>query len=416
LEPVGPDFFGGFRFDLCDACGECLTHCPVMDLPLEMAKNEMRSMIDGNPTDRLLSDCQSCFTCNFYCEKECNPASLVLQRWNEQYQREGLRIRAKYYMTLHPNYPNFRSYAVERMTPEEREIIARWRNEEPLKGDTLTYPGCNVILTPTLVQSELFKDLDIRGRLEYCCGETLFRTGFVDEVRRVAKRLNNWFNRLKPKHLLVLCTAGTNVFRNVLPNHGLDYEFESVTSYLDWLWSCFDSGDIQVKNQLDLTVTIQDSCYSKMFGDDYMDIPRNILETIGCDVVEMPYNRENMRCCGIGAGFSVDSAYHAFKMRGATSTNLDHARATGADVYCVYCSGCLQTFYSAKKLYFKPFRMEILHLIELVQLAIGEVPKRMIGRTSSKTFRGLMRQLPKQWSRKTFRLPDIPDEPERDAY
>jgi hypothetical protein len=59
------------------------------------------------------------------------------------------------------------------MTKQERDILEKWKSLEPLKGDTLTYPGCNVILTPTLVQSQLFENLDIRGRLEYCCGETL---------------------------------------------------------------------------------------------------------------------------------------------------------------------------------------------------------------------------------------------------
>ena len=102
------------------------------------------------------------------------------------------------------------------MTNEEFDLIKRWASLEPLNGDTLTYPGCNVILTPTLTLTSLLEGLDIRGRLEYCCGETLFRTGYKDQLHQVTARLDKWLNTLKPKHLLVLCTAGTNVFRNVL--------------------------------------------------------------------------------------------------------------------------------------------------------------------------------------------------------
>jgi Fe-S oxidoreductase len=416
LKAVDATFFGPFKFNECDVCGECLTYCPVMDLSLDMAKKEMQKLIQGNPTKIVLKRCQSCFTCNLYCEKGCNPTSLILQRWNEQYKQEGLKIRGRYFQTFYPNYPNFRSYTLERMTKEESKILEGWRSLEPLKGDTLTYPGCNVILTPTLVQSNLFADLDIRGRLEYCCGETLFRTGYFDELKQVAKRLDKWFNILKPKHLLVLCTAGTNVFRNVLPHYGFKYKFESITSYIEWLWNRFQKGEIEVRNSLDLKVTIQDSCYSKMFGDSYMDLPRKILKELGCEVSELPSSRENMRCCGIGAGFSVDSAYHNFKMRNATVMNLNDAKNTGADILCVYCSGCLQTYHVSKKLYFKRFGMDIYHLIELIQLAIGEEPRRLINRTASKMYWGITKQMTKLWSRKTFYLPVIPVDPDQNAW
>jgi Fe-S oxidoreductase len=416
LQPVDKSFFAGFKFEDCDAGGVCLTQCPIIDMSLDSARVEMQRLLAGENTERVLSQCQSCFTCNFYCEKSCNPTSLILQRWQEQYQREGLKTRGRYFMTYHPNYPNFRTYGIERMTSEERSILERWRSDAPLKGDTLTYPGCNIILTPTLVQSSLFSSLDIRGRLEYCCGETLFRTGYADELRQVARRLDRWFRKLKPRNLIVLCTAGTNVFRNVLPNYGLEYEFESITSYIEWLWNRLESGEIEIEEELSLRVAIQDSCYSKMFGDDYMDLPRKILHAIGCEVVEMEHTREHMRCCGIAAGFSVDSAYHIMRMRGATVANLDAAKKTGTNALCVYCSGCLQTYYISKKLYLKPFGLDIYHLIELLQLAIGETPRRLIDRTASKMFPGIMKQSLKTWSRKTFRLPPIPEEPEEDAY
>jgi len=416
IEPVDINFFGEFKADACTVCGECLTHCPIIHYDQESAKAEIRRLIAGKNTKKLLRDCQSCFTCNFYCEHKANPTSLILKRWNEQYKKEGLKIRGKYFMTLHPAYPNFRSYAADRMTEEERDLIMKWRSLEPLKGDTLTYPGCNIILTPTLTQSSLFADLDIRGRLEYCCGETLFRTGYKKELLQVSARLDKWFNILKPKNLLVLCTAGTNVFKNVLPHYGLKYKFERITSYIEWLWEKFEKGEIKVTNPLNLTVTIQESCYSKMFGDAYMDLPRKMLKRIGCEIKEMKYNRENMKCCGIGAGFSVDAAYHSLKIRDATAKNLDDARATGADAICVYCSGCLQQYHTAKMLYTKKIP-PIYHIIELIQLAIGETPMRLASHTAKNMFWGIMKHhMPRLISPRKFKLPEIPEDPEENAY
>ena len=327
-----------------------------------------------------------------------------------------MKIRGKYFMTLYPNYPNFRSYAADRYNEEEKQLVQKWRSLEPLKTDTLTYPGCNVILTPTLTQTSLFDELDIRGRLEYCCGETLFRTGYKKELFQVTNRLDKWFNILKPKNLLVLCTAGTNVFRNVLPHYGLTYKFEKITSYLEWLWDKFEKGEIKITNPLNMLVTIQESCYSKMFGDEYMDLPRKILKKIGCSVKEMEHNRENMRCCGIGAGFSVDSAYNSLKIRDATAKNLNEARATGADAICVYCSGCLQQYHTAKMLYLKEIP-PIYHIIELIQMAIGETPKRLAPHTAKNMFNGIMKhQMPRLLSPRKFKLPEIPEDPSEDAY
>ncbi len=417
LKPISIEFFDPYDVDACKQCGECLTHCPIIEYSEKEAQEEMKRLINGDKTKKLLKKCQSCFTCNLYCENNAHPASLILQRWNEQYKEEGIKQRAKYYMTLYPNYPNFRSYSMDHMNKEERDIVKKWASLEPLKGDTLTYPGCNVILTPTLTQTSLLDGLDIRGRLEYCCGETLFRTGYKDQLHQVTARLDKWFNILKPKNLLVLCTAGTNVFKNVLPHYGLTYKFESITSYIDFLWDKIEKGEVLVKKPLNMKVTIQDSCYAKMFGEEYMDLPRKILEYIGCEVIEMDYNRENMKCCGIAAGFSVDSAYSPMRIRSSVVKNIDMAKRTGADALCVYCSGCNQTYFSARRLYFKPLKMEIYHLIELIQLAIGEIPKRMIKKTAKYMFWGNMKYaMPKLFSKKRIKLPEISIDPADDAY
>ncbi|MFX1524634.1 MAG: (Fe-S)-binding protein, partial [Promethearchaeota archaeon] len=404
IDPVGFEFFSAFNRDSCNLCGDCFKKCPIMELSEEESIEEMKRLISGEETSRILTECQSCFTCNFYCSKNAHPASLILQRWNEQYRNKGLRKRGKYYMTLYPHYPNFRSYVMEHLPKKTKELVKSWASLEPLKSDTLTYPGCNIITFAELSQTSFFKDLDIRGRLEYCCGETLFRTGYRDELFQVSKRLDKWFKTLNPKKLLVLCTAGTNVFKNVLPHYGLTYEFEEVKSYIQYLWEEIEQGKIKIKNKLNMTVVIQDSCYGKMFGDEYMDLPRIILSKIGVKTLELDACRENMRCCGIGAGFSVDSSYQPFKIKSAAFRNFRDFKRLKADAVCVYCAGCLATFTANKKLY--PRRLKIYHIIELLQLAIGEKPSlsnRVKKKRAKHFFWGtIWKQVPKIFSKKTF--------------
>lgn len=413
IEPIDINFFSPFNNEACTLCGECFVNCPVMDFSKDEAIEEMKRLISGEKTKKLLTECQSCFTCNFYCPTNAHPASLILERWNEQYRKEGLRKRGKFYMTLYPHYPNFRSYVMEHLPKETKELVSNWASLEPLKGDTLTYPGCNVITFAELTQASFFRDLEIRGRLEYCCGETLYRTGYRDELFQITKRLDKWFNLLKPKKLLILCTAGTNIFKNVLPHYGLTYKFDEIKSYIQYLWEKIQSGELQIKKKLNMTVTIQDSCYSKMFGNEYMDLPRKILNKIGVDVIEIDACRENMRCCGIGAGFSVDSAYQPFKIRASSLRNFKEFKKTKADAVCVYCAGCLATFTANKKLYFK--KLKVFHIIELLQMAIGEKPslsKKAKKKRAKKFFWGTMlKQVPKIFSKKTFKLAEIPEDP-----
>ena len=109
LKSIGFDFFSPFNEKACDLCGECFSKCPVLKLPLEESKEEMKRLLAGEKTNLVLSRCQSCFSCNFYCPNDARPASLILQRWNERYKKEGLKLRGRYFMTFHPHYPNFRS-------------------------------------------------------------------------------------------------------------------------------------------------------------------------------------------------------------------------------------------------------------------------------------------------------------------
>jgi Fe-S oxidoreductase len=412
INPINFEFFDPFDENACTGCGICLEKCPIMDFSEEEATNEIKKIIN-NESSTVLKNCQSCFTCNFYCPENAHPASLILKRWNEQYKEEGLKIRGKHYMTLYPHYPNFRSYVMERLPKETKDLVKSWASISPLKGDTLTFPGCNIITFAELTQSSMFKDLDIRGRLEYCCGETLFRTGYRDELFQVTKRLDAWFNILKPKNLLVLCTAGTNVFKNVLPHYGLSYKFKSIKSYIQYLWEKIEKGEISVKEKLDMTIAIQDSCYSKMFGEEYMDLPRKILQFIGVKVVEIDACREDMRCCGIGAGFSVDSAYHPLKLTKSTFRNLKDFKKQNVDALCVYCAGCLATYLTSMNLYFKK-KIKVYHIIELLQMAIGEKPmsNKAKNKRAKHFFWGIMKnQLPKTISKKTFKIADISEIP-----
>ncbi|HIE16957.1 MAG TPA: (Fe-S)-binding protein [Dehalococcoidia bacterium] len=398
------DIFASFRKDKCTLCGECFNRCPVMQLPIDEAVREIKRLMAGEETKRVLQHCTSCFICNFVCPEHCNPTQLILQRWHERYSAQGLPLRAEWFI---PHYkPNFRTYVLERLPADEQKMLKAWSDLTSCKE--IVYPGCNYITSPYLTRTSLLEGLEFRGSLDVCCGEMYYRMGLFEQIEQVANRLDRYFGKLQLKKMLIPCTAGYNMFNNILPRFGFKPDFE-IQHLLVWLWQRIEEGGVQIKNQVELRATIQDSCYGKMFGEEILDIARRILAKVGVEVAEMEYCRHNSLCCGIAGGFSPGSGYSPFRIASSTIRSLRCAQATRANAIVVYCAGCLQMLSTGKILY--PTRMPIYHLLEILQMAIGETPLRRQNHRGKLFLLGMLQhQSPKLISRKRFQVQTIEQE------
>jgi len=396
------DLFDKFDAKKCSLCGECFHQCPVMKLPLDKAKEEIKRLLNGEETTQVLRRCTSCFTCNFICPEKCNPTQLILDIWNDKSMRKGLPIRAMYFTP--DSTLNFRTYILERLPEDEKALVKSWESREPCSE--VFYPGCNWITMPYISRTKLLNGVNIRGSLNLCCGETYYRTGQYDMVERAAKRLEAWHKQLGFKRMIIPCTAGRNMFTNVLPKFGVKLNFE-VQHMLPWLLDRIEKGEVKIVRPLNMTVTIQESCYGKFFSDEYLDIPRRLLQKIGATVVEEELCRQKSLCCGIGGGFSYYSAYHPWDITRATIRTLRLAKKTRAQALAVYCAGCLQMLSVGQVVY--PNRMPIYHIFELLQMAIGEEPARRHKERARTMFKGVfINQFPKVLSGKRFFMRDLP--------
>ncbi|MBU1670272.1 MAG: (Fe-S)-binding protein [Actinobacteria bacterium] len=353
-----------YKEDECEQCGTCLVLCPVMHLSEDEARREMANLREGRPSP-VLTRCTSCLDCDFYCPHECNPGELIINRWAEMNAERGLPERARFF--LPHSDPNFRTFVIDRMSAADRALIESWQDMTP--ADEVCYPGCNVIATPRLTRTRALSGLDIRGSLEQCCGEMYFRMGLFDQLRGVARRTTEYFRTLEAKKVTILCTAGYYIFTEVLPHFGAEYDFE-MESYLQVLKRRLDSGELEFTSPQRMRVAVQESCYGKQFGEQYMEIPREILRRAGAEVVEMGCRGDCMLCCGIGAGFSAPSAYNPLRLLPYTIRVMREAKTSGADAIVTYCSGCLQMFSTGKALY--RTGLPTYHILEIISAALGE--------------------------------------------
>lgn len=363
----------------CTRCGLCLSGCPMMHLPEEEAKREIAALIRclkepetaHKSTQAVLRTCTSCFACNLICPEDCSPVNLFFDLWYQAYKRQGLPERARYF--LPHSKPNFRTYVLERQSEAEKAAVESWASLEA--AEEIFYPGCNLIAAPYLTFSKLFAERPIRGALEYCCGEMYFRMGAQDQVEEVARKCTAYFRRLGAKKVYLQCTAGLNMFTNVLPQFGADFNGIEFCSFVKLLYGQLVSGELKVRRRFDgKTVAVQDSCHAKIYEEGYRDWPRKILELLGFTVLEAPKHGDSALCCGIGSGFSHGAAYAKRDLiagQRACAKNLHRAKA---DYVAVYCSGCLEML--AVSRYVAHLGSPVYHLLELIQEAIGETPQR----------------------------------------
>lgn len=180
--------------------------------------------------------------------------------------------------------------------------IKKWFKH--LGKNVLYYPGC---LTKNALKEEYQNYKDILNLLGSdfiiipdfsCCGLPALNAGYEKTLKKLAEKN---FKKLKERgvwKIITNCPSCYHTFKSIYPKYVENWNIE-VEHISETLLKKIKKKKIRMKEEE--LVTFHDSChlgrYEKMF-----EVPRELIQLLGGNIIEMRHNKKNSLCCGAGAG------------------------------------------------------------------------------------------------------------------
>lgn len=178
----------------------------------------------------------------------------------------------------------------------------------------------------------------VLGARETCTGDPARRAGneFLYQIlsRENIETFNEVYTNYKgKKKVVVTCPHCFTTIGRDYKQQGFELEMVHHTQLLNTL---VKEGRLKPVAQSSKKLTYHDPCYLGRHNQIY-EAPRELLESTGVDLVEMPRNKERSFCCGAGGG----RMWMEEKLGTRINLNrVDEAIATGAEEVAVGCPFC----------------------------------------------------------------------------
>lgn len=206
----------------------------------------------------------------------------------------------------------------------------------------------------------------VLGTEESCTGDPARRAG--NEFLFQMQAVNNIqvLNGYGVKKIVTACPHCFNTIKNEYPALGGHYEVLHHSAYLQQL---INEGRIKLKEGGEFKgtkITYHDSCYLGRANNIY-EAPRQVLEKLDADLVEMKNCKKTGLCCGAGGA-------QMFKEPEKGKRDINHVRteealATGAKVIAAACPFCMTMLSDGVKHKEREQEVRVLDLAELVAIS-----------------------------------------------
>ena len=250
--------------------------------------------------------------------------------------------------------------------PTMAEMFAE--NKQP---DVLFFVGCSgsydqraqkITRAFATILNKVEMNYAILGKEEMCNGDPARRAGNEFLFQMMAAQNIELFKNYGITKIVTACPHCFNIFKNEYPALGGNYE---VIHHATLIQQLIDEGKIVMKEDgafKGKKITYHDSCYLGRANNIY-EAPRQVLEALDVELVEMKRSKSNGFCCGAGGA-------QVFKEeeKGTTRVSTERTReaiGTGAKIIASNCPFCMTMLSDGVKENERE-DVEVLDLAELV--------------------------------------------------
>lgn len=384
-------------FDACVRCGRCEEVCPVAFSGMEYSprafiqsmrlamQNSLvnpngngqveRELLGGIISDETPWYCTTCGSCLDRCPAFINPISEIIDLRRYQVLTTG-KIPKSVGDVMRNMERQGNPWG---MPPEDRLNWAEGLQVKEMmpgdKTDVLLFMGCafayderNKKVARSIVHllHNAEVEFGILGLDEMCCGETSRRLGHEYLFQMMVEQNLEILSGIKFNRIVTPCPHCFNTIKKEYPQFGVSLEVQHLTEYLANL-TAFGDRMRSNGNPLNGQLAFHDSCYLGRYNQVYQE-PRQLLEMVDIEQVEMERKGENSFCCGGGGG--------QMWMETDPNTRINHRRLNdaieaGADIVATSCPYCLLMFDDAIRSKGFGAQIQVMDITEIMESQLG---------------------------------------------
>jgi Fe-S oxidoreductase len=243
---------------------------------------------------------------------------------------------------------------------------------EGTQPELLFWVGCagsfdaraqKVTIAFTKILNQVGIDFAILGQEESCTGDPARRAGNEFVFQMTALQNIEVMNMYGVEKIVTTCPHCFNTLKNEYPDLGGNYE---VIHHTQLLQELINDGRIKMTEGGTFKgkkITYHDSCYIGRVNGIY-EAPRQVLEELDADLVELKRCRSNGLCCGAGGAqmFKEDEPGN----KTINTERVEEALETGSEVIAVNCPFCLTMMTDGVKAKEKQDMVMVYDLAELI--------------------------------------------------
>lgn len=392
--------------DACTKCGRCSSVCPAKasgrpldprDVILDL--KQYREDLDAGRTDEqpivadggtsvinseTMESCMSCMACMDACPVEIEHVEQFTQM-NRRLTESG-QMDANVQDAMMNVFQNGNTFGEpERKRPDwadELEFEIPDAREQPVEylwyvGDYPSFDDRNKKIARSLavIFEESGVDYGILYEDEQTAGNDVRRVGEEGLYEMLVEDNATAIQDCEYDNIVCTDPHSYNTFQNEYPEfEECDWSEDDVFHYTQVVEDLFRAGKLGLSGtELDYTVTYHDPCHLGRYNGEF-EAPREIVAGTGCELAEMPRNREDSFCCGGGGGglwmdFDEDPKPSEERLREA----LEDTDAGGrVEKFVVACPMCMTMYEDGRKTGGYEDDLEIVDVAELLVEAIDE--------------------------------------------